>query len=307
MGLCLGWVSAGSTPVKAETHLLPPPGIDLIGATKVHHARYEDTLMDIARLHDLGYDEILQANPDVDRWLPGNGTPVVLPARFILPPYPREGVVLNVAEKRLYYFPSTSGTEKPTVTTHPIGVGRMDWETPLGETKIVRKVANPDWRPPASIKKEHLDRYGEVLPDLVPAGPDNPLGAFALRLGIPGYLIHGTNKRDGVGSRVSHGCVRLYNEDIEHLFGQVRVGTPVHIINEPIKVGWYASELYIEVHAPLEEEQYAANSEQYALSLDAALEKIRAVAGSVVALRVDLDHLTGILAKASGMPVPVFR
>lgn len=327
----------------AQEYVLPPQGVDLIGEVRIVKARFEDTLMDIARDYHLGYDEILLANPSIDRWLPGEGTAVVLPGRHILPSEPHEGIVLNVAEKRLYFFPTPENDEKPTVITHPIGVGRMDWETPLGTTRIVKKVADPDWHPPASIKQEHLEQFGEVLPDRVPAGPDNPLGPFALRLGVPGYLIHGTNKRDGVGSRVSHGCVRLYNEDITELFERVDVGTPVRIINEPVKVGWAGGELYIEVHAPLDEEiaqqprtevdnatspsenwvavamadidtESVRNDTEFdtplpsvphALSLDATLEKIQARAGTVVALRVDLDHLTEILNQASGIPVPI--
>ena len=154
--------------VQAETYILPPLGIDLVGETQVTYAQYEDTLMDMARQHGLGYDEMLQANPTVDRWLPGAGTPVMLPTRFILPDVPREGIVLNLPEKRLYYFPKPKTGEKALVMTFPAGIGRMDWETPLGVTKIIKKTANPSWRPPQSIKAEHLAEYGEVLPDVVP-------------------------------------------------------------------------------------------------------------------------------------------
>ena len=235
---------------SAETFILPPSDTALIGQDRIVYARYEDTLMDIASKYSIGYDEILKVNPDVDRWLPGDGTPVVLPTRYILPETPREGIVLNLPEMRMYYYPPVGPGGIPTVQTYPVGIGRMDWATPLGVTRIVAKVRNPTWTPPASIKREHLEMYNEVLPNVVSAGPDNPLGLFAMRLGIPGYLIHGTNKKDGVGSRVSHGCVRMYNDDIAHLFPQVPEGSVVRIINQPVKVGRLAGALFIEAHAP---------------------------------------------------------
>lgn len=279
----------------ASTYVLPPPGADLIGENQVVYARYEDTLMDIARRHGLGYDEILAANPDVDRWIPGDGTPVVLPTRFILPDVPREGLVLNLPEMRLYYFPKAKNGEIPVVITHPAGIGRMDWQTPLGTTKIINKAEKPTWRPPASIKKEHLEMYGEILPDVVPAGPANPLGEYAMYLGIPGYLIHGTNKRDGVGSRVSHGCVRLYPEDIETLFPQVPMGTKVTIINQPIKIGWLADTLFMEAHAPFEEENIVNEA-----TLEKAIELL-AKKVSYAADRIDEQAVKFVIDEASGI------
>ena len=141
------------------------------------------------------------------------------------------------------------------VITHPVSVGRMDWETPLGKTKIVAKKKDPDWRPPQSLKDEAIAEGEEPLPDIVMAGPDNPLGRYAIRLGIPGYLIHSTNKPYGVGMRVTHGCLRMYPEDIESLFDQVAVGTQVQLINQPIKLGWLAGSLFLELHPPLEEDR----------------------------------------------------
>ena len=214
------------------------------------HANDEDTLLDVARRYDIGQNEILLANPSVDRWMPGTKVPILIPSSRVLPDTPRKGLTLNLPEYRLYYFSS----DNKTVVTHPVSIGRQDWNTPLGQTKIVTKKANPTWTPPESIKKEHADK-GEILPDVVPAGPDNPLGLFALRLGIPGYLIHGTNKPYGVGMRVSHGCVRMYPEDIEKLFPEVKVGMPVNIVNQPVKVGWLDKKIYIEVHPQLEGEE----------------------------------------------------
>jgi len=216
------------------------------------HAKHEDTLLDSAREHNIGQNEIVLLNPDVDRWMPGTQAPILIPQSRILPDTPRKGLTLNLPEYRLYYF----SEDKKTVISHPVSVGRQDWNTPLGQTKIVQKKKDPTWTPPESIKQEHAEK-GEPLPDIVAAGPDNPLGLFALRLGIPGYLIHGTNKPFGVGMRVSHGCVRMYPEDIEKLFPEVKVGMPVYIVNQPVKVGWYNNQIYIEVHPQLEGEELA--------------------------------------------------
>jgi len=235
----------------AEVYELPAPGNDVVGAVTTVVARADETLLDLARRHGLGYEDVKRANPEVDIWLPGEGTEVVLPTRFVLPPGPRRGLVLNLAEYRMYYFPEPSGDEPPVVMTYPMSIGRMDWATPLGETRVVSKVVNPSWYPPASIRAEHA-ADGDPLPTVVPPGPKNPLGNRAMRLGLPGYLIHGTNRPAGVGMRVTHGCVRMFPEDIEFLFGLIPVDTRVRIINEPIKMGWDGDQLYIEVHQPLE-------------------------------------------------------
>ena len=234
---------------------MPLPEFDLIGAIHQTQARQEDTLLDIARRYDIGQEQIVRANPDVDRWLPGDGTKVVIPTRYILPAAPREGLVLNVPEMRLYYYPKPKPGETPVVKTFPVGIGRQDWGTPLGTTRIVNKIKDPTWTPPASIRKEHLEK-GDPLPAIVPAGPDNPLGQYAMRLAIGGgsYLIHGTNKALGVGMRASHGCIRMMPEDIEYLFQHVDVGAQVRIVSETAKVGWFGGKLYLEIHEPLEED-----------------------------------------------------
>ncbi|MDX1500395.1 MAG: L,D-transpeptidase family protein [Woeseiaceae bacterium] len=249
-GLLLGlFVSA--LPVHAEIYELPPPGFDVVGAIATVTARHEDTLIDIARRHGLGYEDIVRANPDVDVWVPGAGTEVVLPTRFVLPPGPRKGIVLNLAEYRLYYFPPPKAGERAVVMTYPISIGRMDWETPLGLARVISKVVDPAWYPPQSVKDEHAAE-GRPLPNVVPPGPDNPLGRHAMRLNIPGYLIHGTNRPAGVGMRVTHGCIRMFPEDIEYLFGHIGIDTPVRIINAPIKIGWNGDELVLEAHPVLE-------------------------------------------------------
>ncbi|MDJ0701192.1 MAG: L,D-transpeptidase family protein [Woeseiaceae bacterium] len=237
--------------VRAEIYELPPEGFDVIGAVSTVTARHEDTLVDIARRHGLGYQDIVRANPGVNVWVPGEGTEIVLPTRFVLPPVPRSGVVLNLAEYRMYYFPEPRDGEPAWVMTYPISIGRMDWETPLGMTKVISKVVDPAWYPPQSVRDEHAAE-GDILPRVVPPGPDNPLGSRAMRLGLPGYLIHGTNRPAGVGMRVTHGCIRMFPEDIEFLFQHIDVRTPVRIINEPVKLGWDGDELVMEVHPVLE-------------------------------------------------------
>ena len=247
-------MSCVSAPLAAQTFPLPPPGEDLIGEVRSVEAVHEDTLLDLARRNNLGYEAIELANPGVDPWLPGAGTIVVLPTRFILPPVPRVGLVLNVPEMRLYYYPKPKKGERPVVNTYPVSVGRMDWKTPVGVTSVVSKHANPSWTVPDTILAEHAAK-GDYLPKVVPPGPDNPLGLFAMSLGIKGYLIHGTNNPNGLGMRVTHGCMRLYPDDIAALFKIVPVGTPVRIINMPYKVGRHAGQLYLETHPPLDEDQ----------------------------------------------------
>ena len=247
-------------PAHAEIFELPPEGHDVVGAVSTIVSRQEDTLVDIARRHGLDYEDIVRANPNVNIWLPGNGTEIVLPTRYVLPAGPRDGVVLNLAEYRLYYYPEPVNGEPAYVMTYPIIIGRMDWETPLGLTTVISKVRNPTWYPPQSVRDEHA-ADGKSLPRIVPPGPKNPLGKYAMRLGIPGYLIHGTNRPAGVGMRVTHGCVRMFPEDIDFLFGHIDVNTNVRIVNEPVKIGWHGDELIMEVHPVLKVETLLAESD----------------------------------------------
>jgi L,D-transpeptidase ErfK/SrfK len=248
--LALGPISA-----RADRYLLTPESGDLVGEPQSTLARHEDTLIDIAREHGLGYEEILNANPGVDPWLPGAGVPIELAKHRVLPMAERSGIVINLPEHRLYYFPPVKPGEAPEVWSYPVSIGKMDWHTPLGATKIVQKIRNPAWYPPQSVRDEHA-RKGDILPKVVPGGPDNPLGLFAMRLGIPGgsYLIHGTNRPAGIGMQVTHGCMRLYPEDIEQLFGMVPLNTRVTIVNEPFKLGWQGGRLWVEVHPALKED-----------------------------------------------------
>lgn len=231
---------------------------DVVGQMRTVKARQDDTLIDIGRRYGIGYEEMRRANPEVSVWLPGEGTEVVIPTRFILPPGPREDVVINVAEMRLYYYPPVQPGEPPEVETYPVSVGRMDWKTPLGETTITAKAKDPAWYPPASIIKEHAED-GRPLGRVVPPGPDNPLGRHVLRLNIPGYLIHGTNRPEGVGMRVTHGCIRMLPEDIDSLFSRLPVGTKVRLVNSSIKIGWSQSGiLTVQAYPSLDEEDTAA-------------------------------------------------
>lgn len=212
---------------------------DRIGRFEYYRVQDGDNLLRVARFNGLGYIELVAANPGIDPWLPGVGRTLILPKAHLLPDAPRRGIVINIAELRLYYFPPGGGR----ILTFPIGIGRSGRETPTGATQIVRKRTDPTWTPPPSIRAER-----PYLPTSVPPGPRNPLGRHALDLGWRGYVIHGTNKPYGIGRRISSGCIRLYPEDIALLFGLVGVGTPVTIIDQPVKLGWSGGGLYLEVH-----------------------------------------------------------
>lgn len=244
---------------EASHRFLVKPGEDVIGRVQVTISRHEDTLPDLARRFNVGYEEIVRANPGVDVWLPKEGTEVVLPTAFVLPDAPREGVVINLAAMRLFYYPKRAKDapkDAPVeVFTHPVGIGKMGWATPEGSTKVISRVKDPTWTPPVSVRREHA-KDGDVLPARVPPGPDNPLGRHMMRLGWTSYLIHGTNKPYGVGMRASHGCIRLYPEDIAGLFDDIPVGTRVTVVNQPVLIGRGAGGLYAQTHRPLEDDKH---------------------------------------------------
>lgn len=230
----------------AASYRLPDNGDSVVGAVTRLKLTYEDTLAAVAQRYGIGYREIVDANPDVDPWLPGEGTFIELPTQYVLPSAPRDGMVINVAEYRLYYYPPLSGR----VVTFPVGVGRSDFPTPVIQTETVTSIESPSWTPTAAARREHAE-MGDILPHVVPPGPDNPLGDLAIQLSEPGYFIHGTNKPFGVGQQVSHGCIRLHNDHIATLVEMVPNGTPVYIVNEPIKVGVRYEEIYLEGHRDL--------------------------------------------------------
>ena len=273
----------------------------VVGDLQVIFSRYENTFVQIARRYDIGYDSLRHANPRVDQWLPGEETPVYLPTMNILPDGPRTGVVVNLPALRLYFFSpehSDTGDVSSVLTVHPIGIGREGWATPTGDATVTQKARDPAWYPPASVREEHAAQ-GDPLPSIVPPGPDNPLGKFALRLSMPGYLIHGTNKPAGVGMRVSHGCIRLYPEDIEALYDRIGVGTDVTIVDQPVLAGWRDGELYLEVHPQLAEDARVP-LELARAAIETALAG-RALADSVV----DWERVASIVTESRGMPFPV--
>lgn len=268
----------------------------MVGELRSLTSRYADTLVDIGRTHSLGFEELRRANPEVDPWLPGEGTEVVLPTAFVLPRAERQGLVVNIAEYRVYFYYRTQG--QPYVATVPASIGRMDWETPLGRTRIVARAERPNWYPPESVREEYA-ADGRDLPRIVPPGPDNPLGEYALRLGLPGYLIHGTNRPAGVGMRVTHGCIRLFPEDIAWLFPRTAIDMPVQIVNQPIKFGWSGDELYLEVHPPLETDSPTAG-----LSMTSVTEEFVHATRDRFA-RVDWELIDAVFREQRGVPVRV--
>jgi len=257
--------------------------------------REGDTLLDIARHFGLGYQHIADANPDLDPWIPHAGAPVLLPLQFILPEAPRVGVVVNLAAMRLFYF--SGSPQKPKLSTWPIGIGREGRSTPLGIMSVERKTEHPTWYVPESIRRSHAQQ-GDPLPAVVPPGPDNPLGDYALYLSKPSYLIHGTNKPFSIGLRASNGCVRLYPEDIERAFKEIPAKTPVVVVNQPYLLGWLNGVLYLEAHAPFEEidvKQAKAN----------VLAKLRQIAKQRQT-PLDWPKIEATLKQARGIPVPIF-
>ncbi len=240
-------------PVATHRYEIDPERDDVIGVVQVVSADQEDTLSDIARRFNVGYEEIVRANPGVDPWLPGAGREIIVPSQFILPNASREGVVINSAAMRLFYFPKRKPGEPQVVYTHPIGIGKVGWKTPEGSTKVVRKTKDPTWRPGPGVRAEHK-KNGEILPAVVPPGPDNPLGTRAMYLGWPQYLIHGTNKPYGVGLRSSHGCIRLYPEDVEAIYEMILPGEKVTVVNQPFVFGWHEDQLYLQAFDVLEDD-----------------------------------------------------
>lgn len=215
-----------------------------IGDMEVYTAAYEDTLVKIARDNNLGFVELRAANPYIDPWIPGEGAKIILPKRHILPDAPREGIIINLPEMRLYAFVEKG---QPPVS-YPIGVGRDGLRTPSGTTKVIRKKTGPTWYPTARMREED-----PALPQSIPAGPNNPLGSHALYLGWPEYAIHGTNRPFGIGRRVSSGCIRLYPESIIELYELVDEGAPVAVIDQPVKAAWIDDVFYVEAHPQLEQ------------------------------------------------------
>lgn len=289
---------AGAQPTLSsiDTHEFEvPAGQEMVGAVAVVETRENDTLPDIARHFGLGYNDITNANRTVSAWTPNTNSRVILPLQFILPDAPRKGIVLNLANMRMFYYPKR---EPGKLLTYPIGIGRDGWNTPMGVTSIAVKTPNPVWHVPASIHREHAQR-GHFLPSAVKSGPDNPLGNYAMRLAIGSYLIHGTNKPYGIGMQISHGCVQMYPEDVEVLFNKASVGTQVRIINQPYLTAWHDNMLYLEANEPIGSLGFSASRLK-----KQAVKELRKLA-KYHRVTVDWDKVNHTLDRADGIPTPV--
>lgn len=290
LGCCLAQTAAGAS------YRLPENGDSVVGAVTRLKLTYEDTLAAVAERHGIGYRELVDANPDVDPWIPGEGTVIELPTQYVLPNAPRDGVVINVAEYRLYFYPPGENR----VITYPVGIGRSEFRTPEIRTRTVGRIENPSWTPTEAARREHAE-MGDILPHVVPPGPDNPLGDFAIQLEAKGYFIHGTNKPFGVGQKVSHGCIRLHNAHILTLAELVPNGTPVYIVNQPIKAGVRYEELYLESHRDIYEE---LDPETMRAAVEAVLEKVvqEEIHGAAGA---DWQRVAQVVTDLRGIPVRI--
>ncbi len=269
----------------------------VIGATSFHQAQKGDTFLDVARYYGLGYNEMVDANPGVDAWVPPPGQAILLPTEWVLPQAEYRGVVVNIPEMRLYYFHPRHGSDDPLlVSTYPVGLGRDDWRTPEGKFKIRGKTVNPTWNIPPSIREERLREKG-LTDAMIPGGsPDNPLGKYRIELSLPMYGIHGTNIPWGVGMQVSHGCIRLYPEDIEQLFPAVQVGAPGEFVYQPVKIGARDGEIYAEVHKDI-----------YNLTPGPYSEAMRLIREKGWESRIDARRLQRAVVEQSGVPIIVSR
>lgn len=275
-------------------------GEDVVGELITDRMRAEDTLVAMARMHNIGHFEMRAANPDLDPWLPRPGAEVLVPQLHVLPDTERSGVVINLSERRLYYFaerwPDRDG---PVVSTHPVGVGLLDRATPVTRARVTAKVDNPAWYPNENTREWYLREKNEILPSVVPAGPENPLGQHALILDADGLLIHGTHRPAGVGMRVSQGCIRLYPEGIANLIGQVSVGTEVRVIDQPVRAGWRGARLYLEVD-PAGDEPETRHPEPIWEQLRS---RVQTRAGNRA--DVDWDAARAAFERADGVPVVI--
>jgi L,D-transpeptidase ErfK/SrfK len=292
-------------PTATHKFQYDPDIDDVVGYVQTTVASADDTLPDIARRFDLGYEEVVHANPGVDPWLPGAGRTIVLPTRFILPEAPREGIIINVGAMRLYYFPPRKAGELQTVYTHPVGIGKIGWNTPEGVTKVIAKEKDPVWRVPESVRKEHLEN-GEELPAVVEAGPDNPLGNRKFTLAWPTYLIHGTNKSYGVGMRSSHGCIRLYPEDVEPLYDMVPLGTKVRVVNQPFLFGWHDGAMYFQAYGALQDDTKGwQQAEKKLLGRSIEPRQRKRLKEHSTAIRWDVVNALGHEPRAVAVPITV--
>ncbi len=268
----------------------------LVGNIGVHFVGDRETLLDIARENELGILEVMAANPGVDPWIPERGSLILLPQRRILPDAPQRGLVINLAERRLYFF--GEGRQEPA--SWPIGIGRHSFTTPLGETQIVKKKVDPIWYPTAETRAEDPE-----LPAAVPPGPENPMGQFAIYLGWPQYAIHGTNRPWGIGRRVSRGCIRLYPENIEALFDLAKVGMKVTVVDQIAKLAWDNDRLYLEAHPSRAQLDALEETGRFETApIEGLLEMIEEAAGDQIS-RLDLAAIARAERERRGFPVVI--
>jgi L,D-transpeptidase ErfK/SrfK len=288
---------AGVTvPFEVVLDANPWTARSVLGNRRLYDVRKGDTFLDLARFYGLGYNEIIAANPGVDPWIPEAGRAITLPTEWVLPQVEGRGVIVNIPEMRLYYYHPREKDQPLRVTTYPVGLGRDDWRTPKGSFRISGKTENPVWVIPESIRKERLREDG-IDEKMIPGGhPRNPLGKFRLELTLPGYRIHGTNKSYGVGMQVSHGCVRLYPEDIESLYAKVPVGAAGEFIYQPVKVGARGGKIYLEVHQDIYTQLPGLYSE--------ATRLIEAAGWTDL---VDMGRVESAVGAQSGLPFEVSR
>ncbi len=283
-----------------------PAGQPWIGQIQAVVSQPGDTIKTLARTHDIGFDELHHANPKLStsQALPP-GTVIMLPTFYILPQTLRRGIVINLPEKRMFVF----GAHR--VDTFPVGIGRQGWATPEGTLFVTGKKANPHWHVPKAVL-EAQKANGNDLPEIIPPGPDNPLGKYAIRLSKTNYLIHGTNEPDGVGTRSSAGCLRMYPKDIKQLFHMVKHRTRVHIINRPFKIARIHAKWYLESHAPLHEDDDDRNAQDGGaatptMTLPEAMDAIQSQIKQVTHLTPDMRWIKAVLIQSTGMPIPIHQ
>lgn len=274
------------------TFVLPHNG-NVIGQLQYTTIHSGETLSTLGRRYDMGGYEMKEANPQVDYSNPRPGTQVLIPSRFVLPDGPRKGIVINLAEMRLYHY-LPDGIH---VATYPVGVGQGGWNTPLGNTQIVRKREHPTWVVPDSILENH-EAHGQPIPRVQGPGPTNPLGDYAMNLGFQNIVIHGSPFPKGVGVRSSHGCIRMLNEDVEQLFKQVKVGTPVAIVHQTSKVGRLDNKIFLEAHVPL------ASTGEYPRN-DNIGELVQKIVPSGNQYRLEWQEVHKLRTRATGYPQPI--
>ena len=267
--------------------------IQSFGHNQSLKAVYEDTLVDLARQYNLGFNEIIRANPNVDKWLPGEGTIIKIPTQHIIPKgFSKKGITINLSEFRGYLIKDNQ------LITFPVGLGRMDWKTPLGISTIDLKLEKPAWYPPQSVRDEYKNQ-GKFLPAEVLPGPDNPLGELAMRISIPGgYFIHGTNRPDGVGMEISHGCIRLFPEDIDYIFQLTDIGTEVILLDQPVKIARIQNDIYLQVH-PSYSEEYDYSLEKLRIQIELLINNQDGL------IQINWDSVESLLKAQNGLATKV--